>query len=261
MELWHNNPQTRMLAAKQLSKTEQDILIDQLCRTYPLQQSWPYGMPTSINPIVVIVGVSPGNSPDPNDREICEAIKNKQLSAIKYAKPSIGVPHEGIFYKDTKKYWDKTRELCISVVKRYAPTLSETDCLSLSGHLNLGLGAFGTAKSGSVEVPIIQWVSELLLSHLRPRVVVLFGLKTILLKNKEYQEAWNHKHGLQINWAKSSREIHLNGRTKEKFSIWDSFRDDNETVKVVMWPNHPSRCPFTNRIEWTKSVEQFTTLL
>lgn len=260
MELWDNNPRVRLEAARKMSQEEQNAIVEELCLTSPIKP-WPYGMPTSVNPIVVIVGVSPGNSPDPNDREVCEAIKNNQkLSSIKFPKPTIGTPHERIYYRDTTKYWDKTRELCVAVVKKYDKTLSEKECLSLSGHLNLGLGAFGTANATSVEYPIIKWVSNILYSYLSPRIVILFGLKGIFSKDKNCLEAWNHTSGLKINWMKPSKETKLVGY-KYKFSVWDSMRADKELAKIVMWPNHPSRHPFTDRGEWTKAIEQFTSFI
>lgn len=44
-----------------------------------------------------------------------------------------------------------------------------------------------------------------------------------------------------------------------RFRTWEARRTDGESVLVCLWPNHPSRNPFTGPIgaNWQEAVEAF----
>ena len=103
-ELWSNDPKTRMRAASRLANDPKShkALSEWLAEGAP-ETPWPYGMPTSVNPYLLILGLSPGGSPDKSDR--------KQLTKRQTEIPTIGASHPGLFYEDTAKFWLKIRAL------------------------------------------------------------------------------------------------------------------------------------------------------
>lgn len=217
----------------------------------PEYMPWPYGMPSSADPYVVIIGASPGNSPDPSD-----------LSGDRsYDPPTFGHPHTGFFYGDTKYYWDKVRFLCSEVINVASPELSTNEALALSGHLNLGVGQSGVATDAVVDDEIISWVSHLLGSELTAKVVITFGLNGILTKSAR-NTAWNEAHGtLPVNWRNPQRSYPFQNYS---FRVWETKRMDGEPVLVCMWPNHPSRHPFTGAASgesWRNAVVAFCEIL
>src|SRR5437667_12606597 len=65
--LWANDPLVRLATARTLSERAQAATTRRLVSTAPIRP-WPYGMPTVANPWVVVLGVSPGDSPAAGDR-------------------------------------------------------------------------------------------------------------------------------------------------------------------------------------------------
>jgi len=100
---------------------------------------WPYGMPTTINPFLVILGPSPGNSPAKGDVYIDP-------------KPTVGKAHPGFFYPDTKKYWERACELSAGLIQADAPGLPSEDCLALSGQMNLSVNESGQANKANIDL-------------------------------------------------------------------------------------------------------------
>lgn len=213
---------------------------------------WPYGMPSSADPYVVIIGASPGNSPEPSEKNIGSS------EGWSYGPPTFGQAHAGFFYRDSKGYWDKVRSLCGGIIKAESPSLSESDAIAVSGHLNLGVGRSGSAAAdGVVDARLISWISSLLGSVLSPKVVVCFGLNGILTKAQN-NAAWKNAPGaLAVDWKNPHCKIDFHGYA---FRIWEATRNDGEPILVCMWPNHPSRHPFAGTADgglWCEAVSEF----
>lgn len=187
-------------------------------------------MPTSVNPLLVLVGVSPGNSP----RVEGDAFLPDYI-------PTFATTAPGFWYADRSHYWEKVRVLSTEILRIWDPTLTEGDCLALTGHLNLGVGMFGSASHAAIELPVVRWVSSLLFHHLRPRIVIGLGLTGLLLDaaGGPIREAWNAG-GLAVDWQRP--EIKEAGGYR--YRLWLAHRDDGDPVQIVIWPNHPSRAPF-----------------
>jgi hypothetical protein len=222
----------RLKQLRSLSLTERKSVLKHLKTGVPIP-AWPIAMPCSACPYVVVLGVSPGNSPKPQDRgfntfgQCCED-------------PTFGKAHPGFDYLDGRHYWQKVSNLCEFLVKRDAPGLSKRDALALAGHLNLGTGQFGSASEAAIQSKVVEWVSSLLYSKFNPKILVCFGLNGILSKRK-WNRVWN-KGGLQINW--SSPDV-SQSFDRYFFRLWFPKRHDGGKLAVVMWPNHPSRPPFS----------------
>jgi hypothetical protein len=155
-------------ALKALPPAEQLLRIEALCAKSP-RASWPYGMPASIDPKLVLVGVSPGNSP------------GRGAGKDWISRPTIEKDRKRshFYYPDSANYWRKLRYLADAFFCREGTDLSENDAVSLCTHFNLGTGSAGQASKKNVERDIIEWVSRLLNADHNPDLVVMFGLAEI----------------------------------------------------------------------------------
>ncbi len=131
--IWASRPRDRLAAIRAPGATERTALVDRLIQHAPTGH-WPFGMPTVVNPLLVVVGVSPGNSP---------TVGGDIWADDADPPPTFGEPHPGFFVADTSGYWAKIRELCKVVVRGWDASLSDDECYALSGHFNLGTGRFG----------------------------------------------------------------------------------------------------------------------
>ena len=189
--LWANDPLVRLATARTLSERAQAATTRRLVSTAPIRP-WPYGMPTVANPWVVVLGVSPGDSPAAGDRML-------DTTGARYAPPTFGIAHPGFSYRDARHYWDKVRVLCAAVLRAQSPTLTERDCLALSGHLNLGTGRNGRGTTAATDPVLATWVADLLGTQLRPRVVIGVGLGSIIA-DTNFRRAWE-RGSLPICWG------------------------------------------------------------
>jgi hypothetical protein len=204
-------------------------------------------MPTSINPFVIFLGASPGDSPASGDRNYKERKP--------YALPTAGVPHPGLHYQDPRGYWDRVRELGPMIVRGHSPRMSESDALALVGQLNLGTGAFGQAKNAPLEPEYCRWVPEIVLDYLKPSYLILLGLSSILKKSNPFDPCGR----LEINWNQPEINFAFKAhkRSQYQFRVWKRKRSDGKTINVILWPQHPCRAPMTNANIWTESGREF----
>ena len=173
---------------------------------------WPCGMPASIDPELAFIGVSPGNSPmleqpkpSGSDQE-----QPQFVSAPTINKPS----NSHFYYPDTSKYWQKLRYLAHQYFLSENKNINEHSAISRCSHFNLGTGNAGSATKYDVEEGVVKWVSRLLNTIHKPKLVILFGLKGIL-SDHEVSSWWNHGQGLKITWSSPDRERVLRGYTQK----------------------------------------------
>jgi len=247
LDLWSATPRERVRAAADLAPEQRAAAL----RRVLFNGSWPFGMPTSINPLVVVVGASPGNRP--------AAVPSDIAPDKPYDPPTFGKPHPGFFYPDGSHYWDKTRILCIHLTRAFDRSLSEEEALAVSGHLNLGTALFGSARVEATDQDITRWVGQLLTTALHPRVIVTVGLGGLLSANPELRAALAQG-GLDIPWERPEQSESLSGY-RYSFKMW---RLSHAPVTVITWPNHPSRHPFSGGAPfavWRAAVEQARRLI
>jgi hypothetical protein len=242
----------RLASLRGMSEVERKDMKARLSARLPCKlRPWPFGMPTSADPVVVVIGASPGNSP---------AASGQPTSASgvgAYDPPTFGQVHGGFYYEDTKHYWSKVRSLCVAVGRSLDPDASPEDSLALAGHFNLGTGLAGAATLGVVEPGIVSWISGLLGSVLNAQVVICFGINSVLT-SPEVSELWNDAPGsLHVNWASPQRLVPFD---KYSFRLWDAMCAEGERVLVCTWPNHPSRHPFAgppDSAQWLSAVREY----
>lgn len=134
---------------------------------------------------------------------------------------------------------------------------TEIDALSLVSHVNLGTGSAGQATVRDVERDYVAWASRLINVIHNPDLVVFFGLSRIL-RDHTVSSWWNHQSGISVDWHKPDRIYDFPTNKKNyKFRIWDKINANGHAVKLVAWPNHPSRPPFGSIEVWKRSVDEF----
>ena len=244
MSLWSSIPLDRLNSARQISESERKEIIREISITSPIKP-WPFGMPTSVNPFVLTIGPSPGKSPNRADTV---------LNKLPYSAPTCGTPHQKIYYEDTKGFWKKSRYLYQSFIRKHSSTLSVKECMAISGNLNFGVGLSGEASVGLIEKKFAEWIPIVTVDYLKPRFIILLGLNTIL-KDRKVNNWLSSSGRWDINFQKPDDEIQFEGYQKKRFlyRLWKYPHG-----KIVMWPQHPSRSPFTNNSIWEDSVKEGT---
>ena len=236
-----------------------DYMVERQTRTLlegsPFSE-WPGGMPASIDPELVFIGVSPGNSPMPEDAASGQAVLQapRFISAPTVRKPS----NSHFYYPDSSKYWEKLRYLAHQYFLQKNEAITENAAISRCSHFNLGTGDAGSATKNDVEEDVVKWVSRLLDRIHKPEIVILFGLNGIL-KDDTISSWWNHSKGLTVPWSTPHEERRLmsyQGRNY-RFREWRVTASNGNEIKLVIWPNHPSRPPFRNAEIWQRAVREY----
>ena len=230
-----------------LSISKKQQIITHLLNSCPVAK-WPRTMPASIDPKLVLIGVSPGGS------------QNKDVNEDEFiSEPSVHKSEKSnFFYPDKNNYWKKIRLITYRYFNSHED-IKLKDALSLTSHFNLGTKLTGKASKKAVDDEIIKWVSYLLNKVHKPDQLILFGLKNIL-QDPDKSKQWNHKEGLKINWSSAQRITPLNSykSVNYKFREWTVTNELKHTFNVTLWPNHPSRPPFSKNFEmWSKAVNEF----
>jgi len=227
---------------KNLTEDQKNVLYTKQQEGCP-DQTWPSDERCSPDPKIVIIGVSPGNSPEGTNKEAAEKSCQDTNKGLR-----------GFFYRDTRNYWNKVRYLA-----RELTAIPEHDSLLIVSHFNLGINSSGKASIESVEKNMIQWISRLLNKVIKPDLVIFFGLKGILT-NPKISDLWNEGEGLKIDWRLPNAKIAFpnNGRNYY-YSEWSATNALGHKMRLVIWPNHPSRPPFSSNMKsWERSVMEYT---
>lgn len=245
MANFNDNLRKRLSELRSMTNSQRQSYLRQLNASSPIKP-WPFGIPCSAAPEVVVVGISPGNTPRKEDKGFVTLNKSGKP-------PTFGKPHGGFSYRDPKHYWAKVCSLCCHFVRRSDSKMSDDGCIALSSHLNLGTGQAGEASVEDADRATTRWVSTLLNKFFQPRLIVCFGLNQIL---KARFDDWNCRDGLQVDWRKPKAE-HL--FDSYHFRLWEAISAKGKRIGVLMWPNHPSRHPFggdENGLEWKRSLTE-----
>lgn len=238
---------------KAMSVEEIEKCKNALLNTTP-ELLWPDGMPASIDPKLLLIGVSYGNSPSIEVEE-----HREEGGSYFFSDPCVIKPNNSHFYyPDTRNYWKKLRYLSHSFFKKKSPAITENEAISLTTHLNLGTGSAGLATKKDVDELYVKWVSRLLNEVHSPDLVIFFGLKNIL-SDDETSGWWNHELGLKVSWRNPDKISSFLGFTERiyKYREWSAINSNGHIIRLVIWPNHPSRPPFADNGIWEQSVNDY----
>lgn len=228
-DLFSPDPRSRLHAARAASEAVRRRTLAFLSEGCP-HKPWPRGMPTSVNPLVVVIGVSPGNSPALGAKAFLEDYT-----------PTFGLPAPGLFYRDQAYYWQKVRLLGTSMTRLLDHTLSDQDGLALTGHLNLGTGMFGSASRAAIEPDVVRWVSDVI-ARCRARLVIALGLVKLLTTDEVLRGIWNDGAAV-VDWTQPQ----LVAASTFRYRLFRGKGPNGTGFDLVFWPNHPSRAPFGGR--------------
>lgn len=240
-QLWDSNPHVRLRAARDTGATNQDAIQKWVSSNCPVTP-WPYGMPTVINPKIIVLGPSPGNSP---------AKDGGAAPLPSYDPPAFGEPHQKLFYQDTKRFFVKVRALCSGILAtRYG--LTEHEALSLSGMMNLDTGQFGNAKDVQFDAQLVRWVLSTIHEKLRPDYLICLGLKSRIADILPFVSPG-------LDSRRPHRTLEFKGYTRRvlRYHEWTVRRSDGDSMRLVLWPQHPSRAPFSNPLLWQASIDEY----
>jgi len=250
--LWAQDPSTRLKAARGLDEGTKELLRQRVLSKSYFPGDWPFGMPTCINPWLLIIGVSPGAGEDDG--------RVKRTGE----RPTIGEPNPsfGAGASWDCDYWEKVRALCSGVIGSVNGRMDERDCISISGHLNLGLRNAGESGEATIDSDVASWVSRVIEETLKPRVVVGFGLRG-LLRGQKLPSAWKDVPSFSAIVNTPPEQESLASHPRYRFRVWNLANADFGPRWFVLWPNHPSRHPFRDKegAAWKKSIAQFSQIL
>ena len=218
-DLWSLSAPRRLRAARALAESPLKLASIQewLCAECPVAP-WPYGNATSINPMLVTLGPSPGNSPATGD--------NASTASLEL--PPAGEPHPHVYYEDGKRYWDKVRHLARTML---IPSVgSERDAFALFGNMNLDSGRSGRANQITIDHSLAKWVLHTIRRRLRPRWLVCLGLNRILKQDETLRQVFESLFDLDI------------GKPNEKYPL-APISPQSKTYYFREWIVATGECP------------------
>ena len=242
--LWSDSVSERLSAARSLGKMELGSLHRELCQGCPVEP-WPYGNATTVNPLLITLGASPGGSPSLDDPGV------RPLTL-----PPAGVRHPHTSYEDGRGYWRKIRLLARTLLMVGSAT--EADAYALFGNMNLSPGRSGKASDVNVEERFAEWVVQTIRDRLRPRILVCLGLKThragpgralATLLDRSFDDFRADRPHVAHAFE--------HGAKRYEFLEWDVTGPLGNAIKVVHWPQHPSRVPFGAFEVWERACREF----
>ena len=253
-DIWAASARERLQAARRITPEKLSRIHESLARDCPIEP-WPYGNATVVNPMLVTLGVSPGNRPAPGDTD--------SPPGGGHQFPTAGSPHPGTRYCDPVGYWDKLRTLARTTLAEPRGAEDEAflcDALSLFGNLNLHTGRSAEAKDVVVRPDFAAWLLRTIRDGLRPRVVVMLGLRGYLRRtNRKTAEAFEECFP-RFSIKKPHREVRFAAYREKRyvFREWDIACANGNEMKLIMWPQTPSRPPFSQKPElWQASCDEF----
>lgn len=241
--IWGDSISERLDGARSLSGSMLAAVHEDFCEGCPVAV-WPYGSATSINPLLVTLGPSPGRSPD--GRVADPAGKPLDL-------PTAGVKHPHTAYEDRKRFWCKIRGLASTVIQ--SDTTSSEDSYALFGNMNLNPNRSGRASDVEIDPVFGEWVLRTIRDKLRPRFVVCLGLK----RKPEAVELLSRVFdGFDTARPHAQYPLKCYQERRYVFQEWDCKGPQGNEIKVVLWPQHPSRSPLTNLEIWRGACQEFS---
>ena len=242
--LWTDSIAERLSSARALSNGALDALQIGLCEGCPVTP-WPYGNATSINPLLVTLGASPGGSPNPNDPDAGE----NPLEL-----PTAGVRHPHTTYEDAKGFWPKIR--CLARTVLAVGTTTAEDAYALFGNMNLDTARSGKASDVQFDPVFGAWVLRTIRDQLQPRFLVCLGLRTSRGANTLLEQAFD---GFDRKRPHAEPRLACYQDKRLTFREWDCTAPTGNELKIVHWPQHPSRPEFNAFAPWQAACREFAT--
>ena len=164
--------------------------------------------------------------------------------------------HPHALYEDGRGFWRKVRLLARELLTVGAAT--EADAWALFGNMNLSPGRSGSASEVHVEERFAAWIVETVRDRLRPRLLVCLGLKNRRIGPGRDLAALLERSFSDFR-ADRPHAAHdfEHGSRRYEFLEWDVAGPHGNALKVVHWPQHPSRVPFGALEVWERACREF----
>ena len=240
--IWGDSISERVSSARSLSGSTLAAVYEDFCEGCPVPV-WPYGNATSINPLLVTLGPSPGGSPD-------RGVEDPAGKALQL--PTAGVRHPHTTYEDKRGFWRKIRLLARTVVQ--SGTTSSEDSYALFGNMNLDPNRSGKASDVRIDPVFGEWLLRAIRDKLRPRFVIGLGLIRKPEAVRLLSQAFD---GFDAAKPHAEHPLECYQRSRYVFREWDCTGPHGNQIKLVLWPQHPSRAPFTNLETWCDACQEF----
>lgn len=240
--LWDDSAGRRLKAARSLApasvlgRVQADLSSG--CPVAP----WPYGNATSVNPLLVTLGPSPGAAPDPTRPDPAE---------LPFHLPTAGERHPHTTYEDPRRFWDKIRWLAQALL--HTAGVAEDDAYALFGNMNLDTRRSGSASNVRIDPAFAAWVLRTVRDKLRPRFLVCFGLR----RRADAAGLLAAAFGFHATAPHAEHALACYRRRRLTFQEWDCTGPSGNHIKIVHWPQHPSRPPFTSIDVWQAACREF----
>jgi hypothetical protein len=124
--------------------------------------------------------------------------------------------------------------------------------------MNFSTGQNGESRNVVPRRQFATWVLNTIKDKLRPQTLILVGLKGFLQTNREIKATFESVFN-GVNLTNPDRVLPLRSYTEKAltFSAWRSTTKNGAPLNIIMWPQHPSRAPFTNENQWKASCAEF----
>ena len=244
-ELWGASRTDRLSSARNLTSEELSAVHDDL-RRGRVEPNWPYGSATSINPLLVILGASPGNSPTAwrpqfrDARTVRPAYGRKApLWCVLPGYDGLLGQGEGARANTSGPRW-RTRRRCTR---------------ALRNHESRDRGERKCKRRSDLTTPLRDGCSPPFADGLRPRVLVLLGLRGRLKElSRLFVDAFE---GLDVRRPHHEYALERYQIKRLVFREWELAGNHGSPMLLVDWPQHPSRSPFSDPLWWRVACEQF----
>ena len=193
------------------------------------------------------LGISPGSA---------RSWGGKDPAKEPFAPPTAGQPHPHIARLGRRtNFGDKIRHLAATILSTAA--VAEGDAYALFGNVVLDPGRSGQAKHVTIRPAFASWVLGTIREHLRPRCLICFGMKgnreAARLLNQTFRDFVRASPGSEHPFRSYQRHNLM-------FEEWDVEGPHGHKTKIVYWPQHPRRAPFSSFPLWQDACREFAEL-
>ena len=242
-QLWSDSAGERLAATRTLSEPALVEARARLRAGLPTAD-WPYGFATSINPLLVTLGISPGSA---------RSWKGRDPAKDPFAAPTAGQPHPHLtVMRRATPFGDRIRHLARTILT--VGDLTDDDAYALFGNVVLDPGRSGAARDVRINPEFAGWVLRAIRDHLRPRHLICLGMKGHRDAARLLEQTFD---GFVRARPHREHRFRFYERSELTFQEWDVEGPHGNKTTVVFWPQHPRRAPFTRFDFWQAACREF----
>ena len=224
-QLWSASAGARLAAARALSEPALSEVRARL-RTGLPTADWPYGFATSINPLLVTLGISPGSA---------RSWKGRDPAKEPFAAPTAGQPHPHLTaMRRATPFGERIRCLARTILK--VGDLTDEDAYALFGNVVLDPGRSGAARDVQIDPEFAGWVLRSIRDQLRPRHLVCIGMKGHRDAARLLEQTFD---GFVRARPHRAHRFHSYKRSDLTFLEWDVNGPNGNKTTIVFWPHTP----------------------